>query len=258
MAVELLGAGNDRLDFGDIASVDSLTEISVAFSIKPASGGLVGNRLISKWGSTSAKEQIISQLVNTDEIGFFVTKGGTGTANGVGRQTNATNPLVAGTLIRVVFRWKASPKSIDIWVNGVNQSVITWIANATPVDLGTGSTNLQVGHETDETSDGVDGDYSEIAIWDHKIPDNVAIAYGKGFSPLIYPKGGLVYCRALNSSHLVDEWGGNTVTPTGAADAPHPAVYYPRRPSIITAPAAAPGGSSIPVISSDYRMRRSA
>jgi len=257
MAVELLGAGNDRLDFGDIASVDNLTEISIACTILLDTGGFAnGDRLITKWGSSSADEQFLIQVLDTNEIGFVVNRGAP-SSSFFGKKTNNTNPIVDNTLVRLVFTAKLSPKSMDIWVNGTKQSVIDWFTNS-PSDLGTGSGAIQVGHESAETVDGVDGDYSEIAIWDHKIPDGIAAAYGKGFSPLIYPKGGLVYCRALNSGHLVDEWGGNTVTATGAADAAHPAIYYPRRPSIITAPAAAPGGSIIPVISADYRMRRSA
>lgn len=235
MAIELLGAGDDRLEFGDISGIAGLTDMTIAFTIK-TTGTLTGERLMGQWESAGLAQAFLCQLVDTNEIGFVVSDG-TDSVNFFGRKTT-DSPIAVDSLLRVVCTVALGTPDVEIWVNGSIRADISWFSGSSASIVDSNKV-VFVGHEAESSADGVDGDYSEIAIWNHKVPDWVAIAYGKGFSPAIYRSGGLLYCKAINTGFLIDEWGGNTVTNTGGANAVHPSIIYPYSPQIITAPAAA-------------------
>ena len=72
------------------------------------------------------------------------------------------------------------------------------------------------------------GDYSEFALWGAKVPDSVAVAYGKGASPAFFRQyNGILYAPLTNTSDLRDVWGGILGTNTSGTNAAHPSVYYP-------------------------------
>jgi hypothetical protein len=117
---------------------------------------------------------------------------------------------------------------LEIWVNGVSKSLTSENLDSV-TSLGNSTTTVEVGSESDETLDAVDGNYSEFAMWNHNIPNWVKIAYGKGMSPAYYRNGGLLYSRLANTGFLRDEWGGVNPTSSGVANAAHPITFYPRR-----------------------------
>lgn len=246
MSVELLGAGNDRVDFGDIAAIDGLTGITLAITIKLDAGGFAdSDRLITKWGASN--NAFIIQVIDTDELAFAVETDLAG-FHPYGEKTT-DSPLADDALLRMVFRW-AAVGDLDIWVNGAVRTTTSWFSNTVNV-IRSGTTHaIQCGHQSSSSVDGVDGDYSEFAMWDHKVPDRVARAYGVGYSPRFYRNGGIIYSSLKHTGNIVNEWDRTvTVTNTGAADASHPKMYYPAPAwSPMAASAAPPVASATPLL----------
>lgn len=222
MAIQLLAAGSARLDFGDLAAIDGLTELSVAVTLKPVTS-LTNSRIISKWGNASGEPAFLLRGVDTDEIAFTVN-------NGLGTQLRGDkttdSPLAVDTITRVVCRWRASGSEVNIWVNGAARTDTSEFAG-TVTALGTTTAAIQVGRETDEGINGQDGEYSEIAIWNRYLDDAEVIQYGNGFAPSFMRRGGILYCPAINAANLAELWGGATPSNTGGTSVAHPAVIYP-------------------------------
>lgn len=236
MAVELLGAGNDRIDFGDIAALAGKTALTVAFTLLPDNNTDV-LRLLSQWGNTAASEQcFLSATAFARRPGIVVYNGG----NYFGRSCD-NNVLTAGVQSRVLMTWATgTPNVIHIWVDGVDQPVSAWSGNANVASLLNSVRSVQLGHETDEAIDGVDGDYAELAIWDVVVPNWFAIAYTThGLSPRFCRNGGILYAPLWNTGTLNDEWGGIAGAQVGAANAAHPRVFYPSPPALPPAPGSA-------------------
>ena len=252
MAIELLDAGSDRIDCSDIAVIDYLTEITIAVTIDTTASISDDERLASKWGGSNGTRCFLVNTADTDEIGFVVTSSG---ASGTfyGKKTT-DSPATTSTLLRIVCRWNYNGGSplLDISVNGASSSLTSWFSN-TCTSLNDASSAVQFAHETVGANAGLDGDYSEMAIWDHYIPDWMAVGYGKGLSPGHYGKGGILYVRGANTSDLMDRWGKNTITNSGGANAAHPGVIYPRRRHIITAPVVA-AGYTLPAAQGSYTL----
>jgi hypothetical protein len=239
MAITLAGSGNDRVDFGDIAAIAGATAITVAVTLKPSAiNAATNNRVIHQWASSTFGAFLI-QVVDTDEIGFTVRNG----SLLYGPKTTALN-LTAGNTYRIVARigGLGGTKTQSIWVNGSAATTTAWFSGS-PASIQNSTSSVQIGHETAETSDGVDGDYSEAAIWLESVPDWVAEAYGQGYTALVYQKNQLLYAPLENTSRTNDIVGGLTGTLTGGATADHPRIIYPAWPEIILSAAAAADSS---------------
>jgi hypothetical protein len=239
MAITLAGSGNDRVDFGDIAAIAGATAITVAVTLKPSAiNAATNNRVIHQWASSTFGAFLI-QVVDTDELGFTVRNG----SSLYGPKTTALN-LTAGNTYRIVARigGLGGTKTQSIWVNGSAATTTAWFSGS-PASIQNSTSSVQIGHETAETSDGVDGDYSEAAIWLESVPDWVAEAYGQGYTALVYQKNQLLYAPLENTSRTNDIVGGLTGTLTGGATADHPRIIYPAWPEIILSAAAAADSS---------------
>jgi hypothetical protein len=239
MAITLAGSGNDRVDFGDIAAIAGATAITVAVTLKPSAiNAATNNRVIHQWASSTFGAFLI-QVVDTDELGFTVRNG----SSLYGPKTTALN-LTAGNTYRIVARigGLGGTKTQSIWVNGSAATTTAWFSGS-PTSIQNSTSSVQIGHETAETSDGVDGDYSEAAIWLESVPDWVAEAYGQGYTALVYQKNQLLYAPLENTSRTNDIVGGLTGTLTGGATADHPRIIYPAWPEIILSAAAAASGN---------------
>jgi hypothetical protein len=240
MAITLAGSGNDRVDFGDIAAIAGATAITVAVTLKPSAiNAATNNRVIHQWASSTFGAFLI-QVVDTDELGFTVRNG----SSLYGPKTTALN-LTAGNTYRIVARigGLGGTKTQSIWVNGSAATTTAWFSGS-PTSIQNSTSSVQIGHETAETADGVDGDYSEAAIWLESVPDWVAEAYGQGYTALVYQKNQLLYAPLENTSRTNDIVGGLTGTLTGGATADHPRIIYPAWPEIILSAAAAASGAS--------------
>ena len=229
MSVSLLSASTARLDFGNPAILNTLpSAISIAFTITPTGSTANGNRFLSKWSADSitAGQAFLWYQVDTDEIAFLLHSNLP--AFYFSKKTTAVN-MAGGTTYRIVGTFQGgSPPVLAIWVNGVSQTLTSIDASNVNVLQDT-TTNVQVARETVEGVNGVDGVYSEVAIWLEVVPDWVARGYGQGMSPRFYRNNGILYAPCWNtaSASLLDQWGGNVGTNSGGTTATHPAVIYP-------------------------------
>jgi hypothetical protein len=234
MAIKLLTGGTANLDFGDIDEIGGIQSITVAFNLK-TTNDFGGDRMTGQWGVGAGSRSFIV-LRSGNEIYFIVTENGILASLAFGEMTT-TSPIAFNTLHRIMVTWIFNPKGMVIWVDGVQQST-TNIYNGSPSKLNSVSGPVYIGYGIAESAVNVNGDYSEYAIWDHKVPDWVAEAYGKGATPNIYRNGGIVYTKAVNTSYLFDEWGGFAITNTNGTTSEHPGMFYqPSRPAIALAPA---------------------
>lgn len=242
MAVELLGSGNDRVEYGDIAAIAGLTGISVAITILPDSPLAGGSRLAGQWGSAGSEEAFLLQNnagSGTDDVGFVVT----GDTTREGRRTTS-GFFTAGSVQRIVAKWDAAT-AVSIWANGSQQADQSWFGGNVST-LFDSPANVFIGHESEQIVDGVNGDYAEFAIWGEEIPDDIAAAYGKGYCPLIYPRNLILYSRLINANDINDIVGGITGSGTGVASADHPRMIYPRRQRLAYPATAAPAADFAP------------
>ena len=236
MAVTLVGSGNDRIDFGDMSAIAGLTGMSIAITIKPST--VTAERIVTQWGGSGSEQAFLAQCENSSGTVGFVVRGGAAVHNG--RKTG--NVLSNGATSRLLWSWD-TPGDHNIFHNGTDESLSTFIADDNVTSLTDSPNAVQVGHETDETADGIDGDYSEFAIWDHKVPDWVGLAYSSGgFSPLFYPEGLILYSRLTNTSDTDDIIGGLAGALTGGANAAHPSMIYPSSPLVMPWATAVAGG----------------
>lgn len=226
MAVNLLGASDARVNFGDVA-IGGATAITVAFTIRTPAA-LTGSFFITQWGNLLAEQALLIDRVDTDEIEILVAQGG-GSAVYYGLKTTDA-AIATSSLLRIVGRIDLVTPSIDIWINGaVRTGTLTF--NDGPTSIANANSPLCVGHQTDFPGDGVDGEYSEFAIWLEKVPVWVAEAYGKGMSPAFYRNANsFLYAPMVNVANLRDIWTSGTGTNTAGTDAAHPPVYYPSAP----------------------------
>lgn len=228
MAVNLLGANSAKIDFGDIANIAGLTQITVAFTIKPTAGTVTGQRFFGQWGPTS--QAFVIYVNDNDELEWLVTDN----SSYWGRKTSGLN-LASGSTYRVViqqnFQSYVWGMATGIWVNGVAQSLTA--DNSGGVSTMFNSTRtVAAGYETASPAAGVDGDYSEIAIWSGAVPSDFAAAYGIGYSPRFYPIGGLHYWPLTSTSDLADVWGSANGTNTAGTNATHPSIITPVAPTL--------------------------
>lgn len=233
MAIDMAPADDARVEFGDIAAIAGLTKMSVALTVNVDVVQLL--RLVGQWGAGATQQAFLVSIAVTNELSLAVSLTAT-----FGRRTSALD-ISAGDLLRFLITWDGSAAvddSMKFWVNGVEEANVAWVGGTNQASLRNAIGDVFVGREQASGNDGVDGQYSEVAIWDHIVPDWVAIAYGKGMSPRFYRTGGILYCKMVNTGYLIDEWGGNDGTNTGGVSAAHPRVYYPA-PSLIGAPPAA-------------------
>ncbi len=223
MSIRLTTSGHDRVEFGDIAAIDGLTAISVAFTfkLKTASND---RRLLGQWGASGG---FLCQVQDTNEIGLVVRGPG---GQFYGPKTTGVNIAVDG-LYRVVVRiWGlGTSRQYDVWVNGSSVSVGTFLDTGDPGTIGNSSEPVFIGYEGSSSADCEDAEYSEYAIWGVKVSDAFAAAYGgsPGQSPLFEPTGGILYCRMTATTGMTDEFGSATPTATGGTDATHPSMTYP-------------------------------
>lgn len=222
MAVNLLGASNARVDYGDIAALNGLTTLSLGLVFKATASTASDLRLVTQWGSGG--NAFVLGTVDTDELGFVVSNGG-----GVffGRKTTGLNLSNGSTYRIIVTITYGSPPTIHIWVNGTDQAVAEWVSSGDVNALLNSSEAVQVGHETADAIDGADGDYAEFAMWNVIVPDaNIANITGANHyaADCGYSTGLFFYAPMTDTSTLDDEIGLVTGTNSSGTNATHPDV----------------------------------
>jgi hypothetical protein len=196
--------------------------MSVAWTIRTASSFNTAGTMVSQWGAFPGDQAFVAQVGNSDELGFVVQSGG---ADYYGPITTDSPLPQSSNLLRIVVRIDLSPKTSDIWMNGSQRTTTAWFNNS-PAFYVNSAEPAAIGL-IPTVSAGVDGEYSEFAVWDHWVPDWVVIAYGKGRTPQAYQEGGVFYAPTVNvqADGLRDVWGGLAGTNSSGTSAAHPAMY---------------------------------
>ncbi|MGB8275369.1 MAG: hypothetical protein WCF16_08905 [Alphaproteobacteria bacterium] len=220
MAVYLDPSANARLEFGDIAAIAGLTQITVALTFRLRAAAATNARFCGQWSSADGAFLMTGQ--DTDEIGFVVKNS---SSILIGKKTTQAN-LAPGRIYRVTANWTATGtdiRLINIWINGHEEPTTDWFANFSTVGIRNVTQVVYTGYEAASPAAGQDMEVAEFAIWDHNIPDPIKKKYGEGWSPNIYRKGGILYCKAATiGAGLRDEWAVRTITNTAGVQAPHP------------------------------------
>lgn len=244
MAINLLGSSDARVSYGDIATLGGLTSISIAITFNLSA--LTGGRFVHQWGNLATEQCFVLFVIDTDELFIGFQQSGVGLR---GKKSTDAN-IATGTTYRVVCTWRASDQRTEIWVNGTKPTLSDqagWTATLTALQNAT--TNVLVGHETDEAVDGCNGDYSEFAIWNRVLLDDEAAAYGKGISAATFAP--FFYAPMFNTTHLKDQANGLTGTNSSGTDAAHPPVQYKRsrQPvSLVFTTDIAPSPVAVPIV----------
>jgi len=242
MAVNLSNGGLDHAHYGTSALVGGLATMSIAVTVN-ITALADAERLVMKWGGAAGNNVFLVAMRSADEIGFLVSHDG-GSPR-YGEQTTDAN-LTTG-LHRFVFTF--IDNDVNIYVNGVAAGMTGWLDEGavTSITSDTG-VNTSLCQEINSGNPGIDGDYSEFAIWGIELDPAVAVAISSGFSPELYPTGRILYDSLINTGTPGDIVGGIATTFSGAVNAAHPSVFHPSGQIIPFPSAAAPAtaGSIIP------------
>jgi len=235
MALELLNGGDARVEFGACSGVNGATQLTVSIWITPDSPKAGGTRLCGRWGS-GGNTWLVGTSGTGDRIEFIVSDG----SNLFGERTAASS-ITLGSLNRVVLRWDYNGGSpvMNAYINGSADSM-TSLYGGTVTSLNTSTSETFVGHEAAESADGIDGDYSEFAVWSTYLTDTQAQNISNNYAADWYPTDGVVYVPLTNTSTLTDQFNSNDGTQTGASNATHPTVTQ--------------SASSIPVFMHHYKQ----
>jgi hypothetical protein len=222
MAVELLGASDARVEWGAQQFPAAISALTIAITIR-TSGTLAGTWLCSQWGILASGQAFGLVRHNTNDIQLSIRG-----PEGIWSQATDTAFLATNTTYRLVTTVTLSgTPTMNHYVNGALQTDTT-LSGAAVTVMQDVIHPIGIGHNAATSEDGVDGDYSEFAIWDHVVPDWVIQGYANGMSPAMYRHGGLFYAPCWSATHAPDLWSyWGSPTATAAATAAHPRVYYP-------------------------------
>lgn len=219
-------------NLGDVAAIATLTGLTVCATVRPSGTVVNDTALVSQWGSASQRAFLLNTR-NTTGLGFVLTRTGD-TSNFYGLQSGS-GVLSTGTEARICARWRYNGGSpnLEIWVDGVSLSLSAWWSN-TCSSIAYAASDVRVGDRTDGNNS-LNADFSEIAIFDHYVENWFPIAYTKGYSPEFYPKGRILYWRALSQTDTLNRADMTTVSLTDTLDADdrHPTIFMPTSPRLI-------------------------
>ncbi len=238
-------ATTDGLDFGDLDWHGSATPgRTVCITVLPRETVpfSANRRFIVKWGAASFGFLLVASALaaeDKDEVGWSLNDG-VGPLWGI--ITNDA-PLAENTLSRIVVRHNGSSSvgvaGGDIWINGSQAGTEQWFTGAITTDYNDVPQGVEIGFETDESADGMIGEYSEAALWKEEVPNHIAEALSNGMSPMFWPQNLLMYAPLWNAGFDNDVIGQVNPTINGSVGtASHPGIWYPRQTRIVHSPSA--------------------
>lgn len=229
MAVNV-NASNEGYQYGSANLCGGFTELTVAITINQTGTGINSERLCGQWATVGTYPESYSFLLQNSSnlIGFVVmNEGGTSTANFRAVRTTTTDLASAG-LKRVVTTFTTTGPTMKIWMNGSERSTNPWFTgNITTINSQTVG-QLYCGYDADAIA-GVDGDYSEFAVWSSRLTDEACLALSNGVSPRLFPIDRVFYAPLINTSWPHDMHGRTGSANGTPTDAAHERFFYPRR-----------------------------
>lgn len=204
---DFVPANDDRFNHGDVTTFDGLSSISFSVYFKLDSSAT--GRLITKWGNDASERSFLFERAFTDEIQLAVGNSSTLCA----KYSSAAN-IGTGAWHYAVGVW-TTPGTIAIYVNGVSQSISTNFCGAMTTIQNTAK-NLEIGHETDESADAVDGQMAYAAIYTRAL--TAVEAAEIRFKPEGINSNGLFALWDVSGGAIKDLSGsGNNGTPSAAS-----------------------------------------
>lgn len=149
-------SSTDQVDLGNVAILSGATAATWSFWVKPSD--FTGNRIWTKWGSTSATR---AWLISFETDGRVTVAFQDGSSNFNIKTTVGALSAGAWTNIGVTF---TAPTTVNVYFNGILQSLTVLLNSAIPsIIQGTGS--MQIGFESGESSGSFQGGMDDAAIW---------------------------------------------------------------------------------------------
>lgn len=219
------------VSFGDISTIAGLTEMSWALTVTlTASCCGATSFLLGQWATTNASAAFTVRTADTDELELCWGQGDGGYRCDKTSDLNLTNGSTYRMVGTLTEFGGGGSKDIDLWVNGVSKSLtVTLTPGPICCTVADSAEQVSVGKMLNRSEDGIQGSYSDFALWSVKVPAWFAEAYGKGLSPLAYRTGGILYAPLVNvnSDGLREVWGGIASTNSSGTTATHPSMYRP-------------------------------
>lgn len=219
MAVFLAGDVNGRISLGDVAAVSGITALTVAFRILPTVTPSA-KRLTHQWGGATGSQAFLVTVEDNDEIGLVLSSGG---GSYFGKKTNDIN-LQRGTWNNIVCTWApGTPNTITINVNGREGTLANHIDTTDLTAVINSGTNVELGHESDEAEDGLDGIYCDWYGFSRVWSADEKAAFAAFGDPATFSTTGRLWgLRLFGPGDLGVQFGTVTATATGATAAAHP------------------------------------
>jgi hypothetical protein len=222
-----LPAASGVINFGDNDIFASMTQLSIAATVRmPTPLGPIGN-IVGQWGSGESTQSWTLFTSTVDRVGFCTN---TPTAFGDYYCIESDASLItAGATHRILVIRNLGADLTWMYVDGV--SVPFSCTTCQPITTGTrnSTTAVTIGR-TGAGGVGLTADYSEVAVWNTVVPTWVGEAYGKGMSPNIYRTGGIFYVPLKTAADTRDLWSGMVGTLTSGTVADHPRVFNVQPP----------------------------
>lgn len=222
MPITLLGSADAKITYGDVSQLGGITTgLTVAIDVVITGGIVTDRRLCGQWGATLEEDTFLLCLQDTDELAFVTH----GPAELWGIKTTGLN-LVAGPY-KVCCTYNCSTEQGKIFVNGTQQATASWFGG-TPNVLTDSTSSVYIGNDGLGT-DGVDGTYSQFAIWGQVLSDAVCIAITNGTTDrsTLQASTGILYSALTSTTSANDAWNGYTGTVVGGLDVTEPPVDFP-------------------------------
>lgn len=202
MAFEFTSASTDKLGYGDLAALDSLTAITIAVSFHISSLPSAIRGVYGKWGSSGGHKVTI---LSTNKLQLAVSNGTTIASLG----TSAA--LAANTPYHAVLAWDATLDTMDIFLNGVLENTGA-VANIAATNNNTGV--VTIGNDpSSPTARAFPGQISSVMVWNVRLTRNEMASLYAGGLPR---PASLVFWSPCLFKAQPDLIGKATATETGS------------------------------------------
>lgn len=206
-SLDFVPANNDRVDLGDITTLDGATALTFSFWVKFDSL-TAGARISSKWGSLTANQSFIIQLDNSasDELRYAMN---TGAGLLLVRDSLNAN-LSTGIWYNVIVTWSQF-QNVSIYLDNTSLSLASVVSNNI-TSFPNSSSNFEIGTESGTSTACIDGKISQYAVWKRVLSAAERAELASGLIPCMIPNPD-IYIPLWDSSTQYDLSGnGNNGT----------------------------------------------
>lgn len=181
-SLDFVSASSHKVSMGDVTTFDGATALSMYVRYDMDSHS-TADRFISKWSSTTSNQSFLLTVNGTDSTKLRCALSN-GSADLIWDSPTSTLSNGVGD---VACTW-TTMQTVKMYLNGSDVgATITTAANIPSVQ--NSSVSLEIGYETAESRNGIDGRMSFAAIWKRVLsPDEIWLLH-LGFDPRMLPGG---------------------------------------------------------------------